>query len=88
VGSPAELITDLIKTVNSLNLQPGIATSLDAKLRAAQASLAAGHIITTCNQINAFINEVMAQSGKKLTVTQANQLVAQANIIKTGLGCP
>jgi hypothetical protein len=38
--------------------------------------------------MNAFIDEVMAQSGKKLTVDQANQLIAQANAIKTSLGCP
>src|SRR5712692_2249230 len=88
VASPAELITNLINTVNSLNLQPGIANSLDAKLQAAQASLAANHTITTCNEMNAFIHEVMAQSGKELTVAQADQLIAQANFIKTGLGCP
>jgi len=38
--------------------------------------------------MHAFINEVMAQSDKKLTVAQANQLIAQANAIKTALGCP
>ncbi len=77
--TPAELITELTNTVNSLSLQPGITT---------QASLAANHIITACNQINAFIHEVMGQSGKELTATQANQLIAQAKLIKTNLGCP
>ncbi len=36
----------------------------------------AGNIATACNLLNAFINEVQAQSGKKLTVAQANQSTA------------
>src|SRR5712692_8605566 len=85
--TPAELITGLTNTVNSLGLQAGIANSLDAKLQAAQASLPA-NITSACNQMNAFVNEVMAQSGRHLTVAQADQLIAQANFIKTSLGCP
>jgi hypothetical protein len=38
--------------------------------------------------MNAFVNAVMAQSGKQLTVAQATQLIAQVNLIKTSMGCP
>jgi hypothetical protein len=89
-ASPAELITVLTNTINSFNLQPGIANSLEAKLNAAQASLAKGNTTAACNQINAFINEVQARTGpnKELTSAQANQLIAAANQIKATLGCP
>jgi hypothetical protein len=45
-------------------------------------------MVTACNQINAFINYVMAQSGKQITVAQANQLIAAGLQIKATLGCP
>jgi len=80
--SPSQLISTLITTVASFNLARGITNSLDAKLDAAEAILAAARandIGTACNQIGAFINAVQAQSGKALTVAQANQLIATAN---------
>jgi hypothetical protein len=87
-GTVSDLTNILTNTVNGFNLQAGTATSLGAKLRALQASLVANDLTNACIQINSFVSEVMAQSGKKLTVAQADQLIAQANIIKTGLGCP
>jgi hypothetical protein len=88
VASPAQSIADLINTIDSFNLQPGIANSLEAKLNAAQAPLAAGNSTAACNQIKAFINEVKAQSGKKLTAGQASTLITAAQAIRTALGCP
>ena len=35
-----------------------------------------------------FINECEAQSGKKLSVEQADELIARANEIRDSLGCP
>jgi YVTN family beta-propeller protein len=86
--SLSDLTNALTNTVNGFSLQAGTANSLDVKLRAVQASLAASDFTDACIQIGSFISEVMAQSGKRLTVAQANQLIAQANVIKTGLGCP
>lgn len=40
-----------------------------------------------CNKLSAFINNVQAQSGKAITVDQANQLIAAANQIRASLGC-
>jgi hypothetical protein len=88
VASPPQLITDLINTIDSFNLQRGIANSLEAKLNAAQASLAAGNTTAACNQIDALINEVQAQSGKKLTPGQASAIITAAQAIRTALGCP
>ena len=91
IGAPqsiTQLTNNLTNTVNGFNLQSGTANSLDAKLQAVQASLAANDVTDACIQISSFVSEVMAQSGKKLTVAQANQLLARANVIKTSLGCP
>ena len=88
--STAALIANLADTVNSLNLQVGIANSLDAKLNAVQAALAAAqanNVTTACNEMNAFVNAVMAQSGKKLTEAEANQLIAMANLVTASLDC-
>lgn len=45
----------------------GIANSLDAKLNAAQVSLADNDTITAQNQLNALLHEIDAQAGKHLT---------------------
>lgn len=45
----------------------GIGISLDAKLNAANASLARGDNKTAVNQLNALLNEVSAQAGKQLS---------------------
>ena len=89
-ASAGELINNLIALVQSFDLAHGTANSLDVKLQAAQnalAALKANDDRTACNQIGAFIAEVQAQSGNKLTVDQANQLIAHVNIITTNLGC-
>ncbi len=73
--------------VNSFNLGAGTANSLLSKLQAEQASLSAGNTRSACNQLNAFVHEVQAQSGKHLSVAQANQLIAAATGIRAVLGC-
>jgi len=61
-----------------MSLPPGITTSLDAKLNGALGSLDAGHNRAAVNQLNAFINEVDAQSGKKIPLPQAEALTTFA----------
>jgi parallel beta-helix repeat protein len=88
-GWTALLIDDLITTVESYNLQQGINNSLDAKLEAAQHALTAanaGQRNDAVNKLEAFINEVEAQRGEKLTDEQADELVTHANNIITSLG--
>jgi len=80
-------IGSLIETVNSLDLKQGITTSLEAKLHAALNAAHANEKTTACNLMNAFINTVSAQSAKKITVDQANQLIAAAWQIKAALPC-
>lgn len=69
---------------------PVPANSLDAKLQNILSALNAvqsGSVANVCGQLNAFINETQAQSGKKLTVAQANQLIVAATRIKAVVGC-
>jgi YVTN family beta-propeller protein len=83
-------IEGLIQMVQNLNLKQGIENSLDAKLENARDALEAannGDLNAACNLLDAFINQVNAQSGNALTVEQANQLRASAQQIKTTLGC-
>ena len=85
---PQEQIDDLMMFVLSINLPPGIENSLIVKLEDAQQELEAGNIAGACDDLGAFINQVQAQAGKKLTTDQANQLVAAASEIRALLGCP
>jgi photosystem II stability/assembly factor-like uncharacterized protein len=86
----ADQVNDLIRLVKSLNLQKGIANSLDAKLQNAQDALTAarsGNRSSACNLMASFISEAQAQSGKALTVAEAKQLGSAANQIRAVLGC-
>lgn len=73
-----------------LNLAAGISNSLDAKLQTALEALDdanAGNTPSVCNRMQAFLNEVAAQSGRSLTEAQAAQLTALASQIRTALAC-
>jgi cell division FtsZ-interacting protein ZapD len=53
-------------------------TSLLKKLTNAQLSLYKGQTAVAINQMEAFISEVQAQSGKHITAEAANLLIADA----------
>ena len=86
-SSTENQIEDLIELVESFDLPDGIENSLMSKLQDALAAIAASDTATACDSLTAFINECQAQSGKKLTSDQANQLINTASQIKTDLGC-
>jgi hypothetical protein len=89
-GDPVAAIEALALTVAEMNLQNGIENSLDSKLDAALNALADANVNNngaTCNSLDAFINAVEAQRGKKITNAQADELVATAHQIETLLGC-
>jgi len=68
-------------------LARGASRSLDAKLEAALAAWQAGDTAGACTALSDFLNEVRAQTGKKLTAAQAQQLSAAANDIRALIGC-
>ena len=57
--------------------------SLDVKLNAVKA----GQTATACSDLSDFIGEAQSQSGKGLTVSQANQVIAAAKQVQAVLGC-
>lgn len=85
--TPEAQITELQGTVTGLGVPAGTTGSLNAKLQSALADLAAGDTADACNSLTAFLNEVSAQAGKKLTQAQADQLTAAATAIQDDLGC-
>jgi 5-hydroxyisourate hydrolase-like protein (transthyretin family) len=90
VQAAAAQVANLVALVQNFNLVAGIANSLDAKLQnvlSALGSAQTGSVANVCGQLGAFINETQAQSGKKLTVAQADQLIVAATGIKAAVGC-
>lgn len=80
-----DTIDDLISIVFDMNLQRGIANSLDSKLqnaKSAMVDLDNGNIGGAINKLEAFINEVEAQRGKEVSDEQAELLILMArNVI-------
>jgi hypothetical protein len=82
-----EAIDELRERVASYGLARGTARSLDAKLETALNAWQAGDSAGACSSLSAFLNEVRAQAGHKLTEAQAQQLTAAANDIRAQIGC-
>jgi hypothetical protein len=87
VETAADDIHAIETSLSSLGLDHGTFTSLEAKLDAALADLAAGDTAATCGALQDFINLTSAQTGKKLTAEQAATLITEATRIRSLLGC-
>ena len=85
--SVADELNDLIALVRSFNLHDGTEASLITKLQDALAAVNTSNTAIACDSLTAFINASFAQSGKKLTAGQVQQLVQSATQIKSDLGC-
>jgi TolB protein len=83
VKGAAEQLTDLIGAATGLG--PG--NSLKDKANLALIYLNAQDPADACSTLKALINQVQAQAGKTLGATQAFQLTAAANRIRTVLNC-
>lgn len=81
------LLEDLYLMIEGFGLPKGIANSLLVKVKAAHAAVSTGDIKAACGNLKALINQAEALSGKKLTVAQANQIIAAAEAIRVSLGC-
>ena len=73
--------------MTDLGLTGGITTGLNSKLDEALTALAAGDTATACGSLQAFLNQVNGQSGKKLSEEQAAELTDAVNAIRADLGC-
>lgn len=79
VSGPISNTENLKNNVTSLNLPAGLQSSKLSKLDAVIESLKLGLEKQAKNQLKAFINEVNAQRGKKLTNEQADWLLSIAS---------
>ncbi|MFH1723171.1 MAG: PKD domain-containing protein [Elusimicrobiota bacterium] len=86
VKTPAEGATDIIEEITELGLPAGTEESLVSKLENAAKSLESGNANAGTNQLEAFINSVEAQKGKKLTDEQAEAFIAAAELLIAGAG--
>ena len=86
-GTPANNAQNLQATLLGFGLPSGTATSLNAKLRSVLDAIQSGDTAAACSALKDFINEVNAQTGKKLTAAQAATLIAAATSLRTQLGC-
>jgi hypothetical protein len=67
------------------SLPPG--KSLADKVSLIQAYFAAGQTSAVCSELQAFDNEVSAQSGRRMTPAQASALLAETAKIRPLVGC-
>ena len=86
-AQPGDLVTGLKLTVAGLGLPSGTANSLLSKLDNAIKQANAGNVKGACSALQDFINEVSAQSGKKISAIDAGNLIATANSLRGVLGC-
>ena len=82
--NPTLTLEQAADQVDELNLQKGIANSLQVKLDAALRLLEDGNEnndVATVNLLEAFINAVQAQRGKKISEADADNLISAAQEI-------
>ena len=82
VLTPQQITADLIADVVAFGFQQ--ANNL---LQNALKSLNSNNVTAGCNQLDAFINQVGAQTGRALTASQAAALIQSATDAKGALGC-
>jgi hypothetical protein len=81
--APSALLSAL--KVEATGVGPG--QSLTGKVSLAQTYLTTHDIGTTCSYLDSFVNEVHAQTGKKITPDVAAELIADAQAIEARLNC-
>jgi parallel beta-helix repeat protein len=79
--SPDDSVDEFLGYIDAMGLTNGVRESLVSKLGDVLDSLEEEEYKSASNQLEAFINQVEAQRGKKLTDDQADQLVESAEII-------
>jgi hypothetical protein len=78
--------SDLIAKVQGLPIDSGYKNSLLSKLNTVKNDLQANNPAGACVALSDF-KDVQSQLGKKLTSTQAADLISNATRIKTVIGC-
>lgn len=82
---PDTLLGELSDDIAAMSIDAGLQRSLGAKLGAAFDALEDERTSVTINVLRAFANQAEAQSGKKLTTAQADELIDRAEEIVAAL---
>jgi len=82
VSSAANLLTDQVALVGNAN-----GGSFADQLQQAIDAVNAGETTDACGILGGYVNHVQAQSGKQLTTELADQLLTNAQQIRTLIGC-
>jgi len=85
--TPEEKISDLQDLVAGMGIHHGITNALESKLQNALDALAADDTAGACYWMQSFVDLVNAQTGKKISSSDAQQLLDAANDIQTQLDC-
>jgi hypothetical protein len=85
VFTPAEMVSNLITGLQGMNIT-GLGTSLTDQLQIVETDLAAENG-RACIDLGNFASHVKAQTGKKITTGQANQLQSAVASIEAALSC-
>jgi hypothetical protein len=82
-NDPPTLLNDLQTCIASpgAGVDPVVGAALKAKVIAASAALDKNNKKTAVNNLNALLDQVRAQSGKKISTTAANEITSQVNAI-------
>ena len=85
VPTSAQMVTALSATVQAMNIA-ALGTSLTDQLQVVQTDLTANNGLA-CQDLVNFASHVIAQTGKKITMAQTNQLLANVATIEAATGC-
>ena len=81
VITAAQPVNNLAGQVSAANLQSGVTNTLLGDLSAAAASFNRGSFNSGANQLQTFIADVNAQSGKKIDMATSNAFISAAQAI-------
>jgi hypothetical protein len=84
---PAPGVDALYNALRNYVSTLGPGTSLVDKVNRSQAAYAQGNISRACRLLTDLTREAKAQSGKKLSRTQAEKVIADARAIQAAIGC-
>ena len=85
VFTPAQIVSNLIIGLQGMNIT-GLGTSFTDQLQQVETDLTANNGLA-CGDLVLFADHVKAQTGKKITIAQANQLLADVASIEAVLSC-
>jgi probable HAF family extracellular repeat protein len=80
-------IRDLMDALSTLNVPPGLESSLTSKLQSALDLLSQGRVTGACSKLRDFINQVTSSTPKRISQPDSDFLIGEATRIRAVIGC-